>query len=118
MSKHFYSHLVKIESLTFELDKLEMEDHHKKDLAEIIDTMIHQTVMDVVLSNLSQEDQHQFVHKLKTEDPKEVMKFLNQRVDNIEDKIHQALEELKKELHSDINESHRLMGKVETKKRK
>ncbi len=112
---HFYAHLVDIESLTVELDKLSLEDHHRKDLAEILDTMIHQTVMDVVLSNLSKEDQHQFVHKLKTEDPKDVMKFLNERVANIEDQIHDALKELKKDLHSDINETHRMIGKVDKK---
>lgn len=109
--KHFYTHLIDIQSVTIELDKLEMKGQHKKELAGLIDHMIHQSVMDVVMSNLSQQDQHQFVTKLKSDNPKQVMEFLKLRIADIEDQIHKALEELKKELHRDINESHRMVSK-------
>ena len=71
-----------------------------------MDTQIHHTVMDIILSKLSPEDKQLFLEQLaKRPHDKQLMKFVSARVDGIEDEIRQAVRELKKELHADIEEA-------------
>lgn len=106
MSSLFYAHIIEIHTLTEKLDELDLKDNHKKHLSELIDSTIHHTVLDVILSSLSEEDKKLFIEKLR-QDPnnQELMDFLKERVVDIEDQIRKAVKELKKELHEDIEES-------------
>ncbi len=106
---YFYSHLVKYESLMGSLDELELSSSQKNDLAQIIDTSLYHMILDLVLSNLSAEDKKQFmilIHDNKNRD--EIMGFLNEKINNIEDLITEASENLKEELHQDIKEAKRI----------
>lgn len=106
MSKLFYTHIIEIHTLTEKLDQLNLTDNHKKHLSELIDSTIHQTVLDVILSSLSEKDKELFMQKLhQNPDDKELMDFLKERVVDIEEQIKKAVQELKKELHEDIEES-------------
>lgn len=106
MSKVFYAHIVEIHTLTEKLDELDLKDDHKKQLSELIDATIHQTVLDVILSSLPPKDKELFIHKMhQNPDDAELMEFLKERVGDIEDQIKLAVKELKKELHEDIEES-------------
>lgn len=107
---YFYSHLIEIESIIVKLDELDLSGEQKKHLAELLDSTIHQTVLDMILSKLSEEEKIVFLQKMK-ENPtdKELIKFINTKVENIEDEIKKAAEKLKNELHEDIKEA-RLNG--------
>ncbi len=104
--KYFYSHLIEINNLTSSLDELNLKDDHKKHLGSLIDSHVHHTVMDVILSELSAEDKMLFLKKV-SEDPEDqkLWEFLNEKTEKIEDKIKKAVSELKEELHEDIAES-------------
>jgi hypothetical protein len=104
--KYFYSQLIEVHSVTQKLDELNMQDDHKAHLANLVDSHIHHTVMDVILSELSEEDKLLFLEKISEnpEDP-ELLQFLNTRSEKIEEKIKKAVEDLKKELHEDIEKS-------------
>jgi len=109
---YFYSHLIKIESLLIKLDELELEPHHKKHLAALVDSTIHTTVLDLILDKLSSEDKKTFLQELsKDPEDKKIMEFLNSKVENIEQEIFQTVEKLKDELHQDITETKRLHSK-------
>lgn len=109
---YFYSHLVEIESVTISLEELELNEKQKKDLAVLIDSTIHQTVLDAIMSKLSDADKLAFAEKVKV-NPKDsrIMEFVNGKIDNIEEEIKLSVEQLKEELHKDINEAKRISKK-------
>lgn len=100
---YFYSHLVEIESITLALDELHLSDSQKKHLASLIDSTIHHEILDIIFSKLSSDDKEMLMNKIKNDpEDKEIMKILNEKVENIEDEIKEAVSKLKKELHEDI----------------
>lgn len=100
--KQFYSHLVEIESVIVELDKMDLTEEQKVHLAGLIDSSLHHTVLDAVLSELSNADKKVFLQSFKEDDHGKIWQFLNEKVDNIEDKIKKAAEDLVKEMREDI----------------
>lgn len=107
--KYFYAEIIEIESITVKLDELELTDDQKLQLAISIDSIIHHTVLDIAFSHLALEDKRAFAEKVKT-DPtdKTLMDFLRDKIDNIEEEIVQAVEQLKQELHKDIIEAKKM----------
>lgn len=101
----FYSNLVEIESVTSELDKLDLSDEQRIHLASLIDSSLHHTVLDAILSELPAHDKRVFLVNLKENDHGKIWQFLNEKVDHIEDKIKKAAEDLKIELHKDLKEA-------------
>ena len=103
--KHFYTHLVEIESIIIELDKLDLSQEQKIQLTTLIDSSLHHTILDAVLSELSPEDKTVFLNHLKEDDHGKIWKFLNEKVDNIEERIKKTAGDLKNELHEDLKEA-------------
>lgn len=101
----FYSHLIEIESIIVELDKLDLSKEQKHHLASLIDSSLHHTILDAVLSELSPADKKVFIEYLKEDDHGKIWKFLNEKLENIEDKIKKAAGGLKEELHKDLKEA-------------
>ncbi len=103
--KYFYSHLIDIESVIIELDSLDLTDKQKIHLAQLLDSTIHMTVLDIVLSELNEEDKRLFLRQLALANNDQIWELLNNRVDNIESKIKAAADDLKTTLHKDIKDS-------------
>ena len=100
--KQFYTHLIEIESIIIELDKLGLSEEQKIHLTDLIDSSLHHTILDAVLSELSPSDKRVFLNHLQENDPSKIWKFLNGKIDNIEEKVKKAANELKLELHKDL----------------
>lgn len=100
---YFYSHIIEIESVILKLEEMGLPNEQKIQLAQLIDSTIHQTILDIIFSKLSDEDKKIFIEKLQ-EDPqdKKLMEFLNSKIENVEDEIKEAIAQLKEELHQDI----------------
>lgn len=107
MRKQFYSHLIEIDTLYVALDGLSVSDTEKEHLKHLIDSSLYHTILDAILSELSEEDKHIFLNHLATEDHEKTMGFLQKRIDNIEEKIKKTADDLMKELHEDIKETKR-----------
>ena len=105
MKIYFYSKLVNTDSLVEALAELDLSDEQRAHLLGIVDLTIHHTIVDAVLSELSDEDKKVFLEHLTEEDNKKIWDFLNKKIDKIEEKILQTAESLKKELHQDIVET-------------
>lgn len=103
--KHFYSHLIEIESIVIELDKMDLTKEQKIHLAGLIDSSLHHTILDAVLSELASSDKKAFLKHLEENDHAKIWQFLNDRIDKIEEKIKKTAYDLKKELHEDIKEA-------------
>lgn len=107
--KHFYSHLIEIESVVVKLEELNLTEEQKMHLGALIDSTIHQSVLEMILSKLPESEKRIFIEKLQeNSEDKKMMDFLQGKVDNIENEILQTVKELKKELNEDIKEAGRI----------
>ncbi len=100
--KYFYTHIVDTSTLSLELGDMDLAQKERLHLISLIDSNMHQEILDLILSELKPEDKKTFLAHLASEDHNKVWKFLNEKVDNIEEKIKKTAEDLKKELFSDI----------------
>lgn len=103
--KYFYSHLIKIESILTELDKLDLDYQQKHHLTKLLDSSLHHTVLDAILSQLSDQDKRSFMLHLKGEDEDKIWEFLNKKIEKVEEKIKKAAEDLRNQLHEDIKKA-------------
>lgn len=104
MKKHFYNHIVSFDSLVIALNTLNLSENEKEHLLEIADSSLYHTVLDAILSELSQEDKKTFLLHVAQEDDAKIWDFLNTKVQNIETKITLAADDLTEKLHKDIKE--------------
>lgn len=102
MKKHFFSHIVDVETLHLELDNHDFSFDEKDDIKKIIDESIYHTVLEAILSELSEEDKKAFLEHLITDDHGKIWEFVNKKVENIEEKIVKATNDIKEEIHTDI----------------
>lgn len=106
---YFYSRYIVIEELIEELHSLELSVDERYHLASLIDSSLHHAILDEILSNLSKEEKKVFIAKMnKDPESEELLDFLNERIENIEEKIKSVSEQLIKQLHKDIKEAKRI----------
>ena len=104
MIRHFYSHIIETESITLELEDLNLSSEEKSHLIELMESSIHYKVMDTVLSELSDEDKKTVLSHVHAKKHEEIWKLLYKKIDKVEDKIKKAAGGVKKELLRDIKE--------------
>lgn len=112
--KYFYTHIIDTSTLSLELGNMDLTSQERMHLISLMDSNIHHAVLDLILSELMPSDKKTFLTHLASEDHEKVWKFLNEKVENIEEKIKKTAEDLKNELHKDIRE---IKEKNEFKKR-
>lgn len=101
MKKHFYSDLVSLDEVVGDLERLEITAEEKKELAALAHDHLHETIMDAILSELTVRDKKIFLANITYETHDSVWKHLNEKVENVEEKIKTAAERLKIELRDD-----------------
>lgn len=106
---YFYTKYIFIENLITELHSLDLSDEQKVHLANLVDSSLHQVILDEILSNLNAQDKKLFL-KLLSEDPQneKLMEFLKEKVEGIEERIKKVSDDLIKELHQDIKKAKKL----------
>jgi gas vesicle protein len=102
MKKHFYSDVVTLDTVIGEMAELDLSPEEKKELEEIAHDHLHETILDAILSELSARDKKIFLANIEYDTHEKVWKHLNEKVENVEDKIKAAAEKLKSELRDDI----------------
>lgn len=107
MKKRFYSDVVETSSISLALADMELSQEERKHLIDLVEENLHQSILDSVLSELSEKDKMEFMQLYAEGDDQKIWKLLNERVEHIEDKIKKTATELKKELHKDIEDSHK-----------
>ena len=105
MKKYFYSHLIDTSSISIALSEVDMEPKERVHLISLVESNIHHAILDAILSELSEEDKKEFLINLHEENHDKLWDFLNGKIDGIEEKIKNTAEDLKKQLHKDIEES-------------
>lgn len=104
MKKHFYNHIVNIESITISLNELNLSADEKKHLHKLIEQNVHYAVIDTVLSELTPSDKKIFLIHLHADNHTKIWELLRSRNQYIEDKIKQTIEKLLETMHYDIHE--------------
>lgn len=108
---HFYSHIIEIETVIKALDDLELSSEERAHLARLLDSSLHHTILDAILSELTDSEKRVFMQYLTDGEHERIWKFLNEKIDNVEDKIKKVADDLKDELHKDIKKAKNLKGK-------
>lgn len=101
--KHFYDEVIEIESVYMALDELPLSDIEKAELKDLVESQLHHTILDLILSQLSPQDKKEFIQLHASKKHDEVWELLNNRIDGVENKIKKTAGELKRKLHGDIN---------------
>ncbi len=107
MKRHFYHHLIEIDSIHLALGNLDLSPEEKQELLTIVETNINHAIMDSILSELADPDKKVFLSHVVTDDHDAIWKLLNDKIDNAQDKILITINEFKKKLHADILEAHK-----------
>lgn len=103
--KYFYTHIIDTSTLSLELGSMDLTPQERMHLISLMDSNIHHEILDLILSELKPIDKKTFLTHLASENHDKVWKLLNEKVENIEEKIKKTADELKKELHKDIKET-------------
>ncbi|MCL5435378.1 MAG: hypothetical protein M1405_03245 [Patescibacteria group bacterium] len=103
-SKHFYSHLIETTDITVELAEMELTPDERIHLISLIEANIHSTVVNTVLSNLTEEDKKIFLKNLVSNDHQIIWTHLKNKTKKIEEKIIKSVGVLKQEFYKDIKE--------------
>lgn len=103
-NRHFYNHLVETSILSLELGDMDLAKEERLHLTTLIEANLHTTIVDLILSELSDEDKKIFLMHLSVNDHDKIWKHLKGKIADIEEKIKKIAEDLKKELHQDIKE--------------
>jgi len=106
--KYFYSHLIEIESVITELDQIELSKDEKEHLAKLLDSSLHHHILDAILSELSDSEKRVFMQHITEGNHEQIWRFLNGKIDGVEEKIKKAADGLKNELEKDIKQAKRI----------
>lgn len=103
--KHFYSHIVETSSISLSLGDMDLTPNERKELITLVEANMHKTIIDIVLSHLSQDDKKAFLLHLSLDHHESIWNLLKVKIVGIEEKIKKAAHDLKKQLHKDIEDS-------------
>jgi len=105
MNDHFYSHLVEIDTISHELEQLNLKKNEHEQLLSIVKVQIHHVAVDTVLSELTEDQKNEFLKHLHAGKHEKTWKHVNKHIKNAEKKIKLAVDKLLVELKGDIKES-------------
>jgi len=102
MNKHFYSHIIEIDTLIIKIEKLDFSDTEKLSLITLAEQTVYHKVMDTVLSELEEKDKDVFLKFLAEDEHNKIWDHLKEKVVDIEEKIKNATSEVIESFHKDI----------------
>lgn len=102
MKKHFYSHIIETTEISLALGDLNLSQEERVHLIQLVEKNLHHEILDLVLSELSEEDKKTFLHHVAHEKHDKVWEHLTSKIENVEEKIKKVAHDLTKELHHDI----------------
>lgn len=104
MIRHFYTHIIETETISIELDTLNLKAEEKEHLERLVESQIHHAVVDTVLTQLPEDDKKTFLEHVHTKNYEKVWKLLHAKIDDAEEKIKKSAREITTELLKDIRQ--------------
>ena len=102
MKNYFWRDVIDFEWVLNDLNLLDLSEDEKKDLVKLAHEQLHQTILDAILSELSERDKKIFLANVEYDSNESTWRHLNEKVEKVEEKIVRAAEQLKKELKKDL----------------
>jgi len=109
MKKHFYSHLIQVDSIYIQLDLMDLTRAERQELMMLIESNIHHAVMDTVLSYLKEDDKKTFLSHVTQKKHEQLWEFLSKKIIRAEKKIQSVVDKLKRQMHLDIQKAKKKM---------
>ncbi len=104
MMNHFYSDLVKLEKIIEVLETFDLSLEEKEELLHIAHETTHHAILDMILSELPEEDKTTFLIYISDEDHEMVWSHLRDNIEDIENKIIAVSKKVEETLLDDIKE--------------
>lgn len=101
-NKYFYSHIIETTEISLEIGNLDIPKEDRVKLIALAEENLHHSLLDLVLSHLSEDDKKTFLSHLVTENHQKAWEFVVNRVENAEQKIIDTALKIKSELKKDI----------------
>lgn len=105
MNKHFYSHLTKTEIIIEDLKACEMTTAEEQHIVRLIDSSTHHAILDLILSELSQDDKKTFITYLAEDNHDKIWNHLTKNIEDIEKKIKKTSSQIHLEVKKDIRQT-------------
>ncbi len=105
MKKYFYHEILDLEWIEAEIDALDVSDIEKKKLADMARYELHQTILEAVLSELSDREKKVFLANVNYDTNERTWNHLVKNIEKIEDKIKNVSETLKRDLKQDLSDA-------------
>ncbi len=103
--KYLFEEIIQIKTVHLKLNKMDLADHEKEELLEIMKSIIHHKVIDLILSELTDEEKEIFLEGLSksnvfsdTSKNSQFLDVLKNRIENLETKIKEKVKEVEEEL--------------------
>ena len=104
MKKNFYSHILTIEPVHNKLSELDLQDHEREELINILHSHIHITVIDIVLSELDEGKKKEFLHLVGVKQgDDDAWNFVLAHIEEGEDKIKRAIDQIISDFVNDLD---------------
>lgn len=95
MNNKFYNHLIKIEPLHNKLSEYDIDINQRDEILSLLHSHIHITVIDVVLSELQEEEKKEFLHLVAIkEDHDGAWNFIITKIPEGEEKVKKAIDDI------------------------
>ena len=105
--KYLFEEIIQIKTVHLKLNELNLADEEKEELLEIMKSTIHHKVIDLILSELTDEEKEIFLSQVIPSPgeesseafPKDVsLNVLRDRINNLEEKVKEKVKEAEEEL--------------------
>ncbi len=105
MSKVFYDHLIVLEEVEVELNKLDLDRDERRELEHLIEEMTHHRVLDRVLTHLPKQHHEEFLKRFaKTPHDPGLIEYLDDKIEeSVEEHVKDEMGKLKHEILSDLS---------------
>ena len=100
--KYFYSHIIETTEISLEIGDLDIPKEDRVKLISLAEENLHHSLLDLVLSHLSEEDKKMFLSHLADEKHDIAWELVVNKVDGLENKIITEAKRIKEGLRKDI----------------
>lgn len=95
----FWDKLIEVEEIKTRINEHDLKEEEKKELVKIVYQTLDIRVTEVVLSSLPKEKHQSFLDLFSPKTPRfELMAFLKEEIEDIEEKIEDLVKEVKREV--------------------
>lgn len=99
--KYLFEEIIQIKTVHLKLNEMDLADQEKEELLEIMKSTVHHKVIDLILSELTDEEKEIFLEGVSTgqmDKNKQYLSVLKDRINNLEAKIKEKVKEAEAEL--------------------